>query len=59
MKKLKLHKETVRNLTDNELREVAGGCTRPIPCDGSTQTLMCSSHGAKCWSYLACISKFC
>ena len=41
-KKLELHKETVRGLSDEALREVAGGAYTTT-CPGNTQTFLCPS----------------
>jgi len=37
VKKLHLNRETLRNLADRNLREVAGGVTLRRTCDGWTQ----------------------
>lgn len=56
MKKLILNKETVRNLSATEMKNVAGGndsvdCT--VTCVGCYQTLDCPlpSHPGKCVSW--------
>ena len=44
MKKLELHKETVRDLSDASLDEVTGGNGVPTNiCGGDTQTFVCPS----------------
>ena len=44
MRKLELNKETLRNLSDESLREVAGG-NGPVTsiCGGDSQTFVCPS----------------
>ena len=46
VKKLQLNKETVRNLTSDDLKRVAGGssseCTFPVSCCNSCRPLICS-----------------
>jgi hypothetical protein len=44
MKKLVLHKQTVRVLTDRDLRDVAGGLSSPYTCN-YTQSCGCSRAG--------------
>lgn len=45
MKKLELNKETLRNLSDESLAEVAGGKGVPTDnvCSDATQTFVCPS----------------
>ena len=46
VKKLELNKETVRNLTNDDLKKIAGGtdtvtCTRPITICNSCRVTVC------------------
>lgn len=44
MKKLEINKETLRDLSDDTLQEVAGGNGVPTNiCGGDTQTFVCPS----------------
>ncbi len=50
MRKLELNKETLRDLTDASLRDVAGG-NGPVTsvCGGDTQTFVCPSGATWFW----------
>lgn len=44
--KLKLNRETLRNLTETDLRAVLGGATRQLSCD--TETFHCPTVQSNC-----------
>ena len=50
-RKLALHRETVKTLTEGTLQNARGGVTRAASCDGNSAYYVCNETNSSCWGF--------